>query len=158
MKYIKNDLIEADLLNNLGNLLFNLGKSDEAKEQFEKAIASDPDHVEALNNLGYVPRRENRCDRGRGGGGRRERPFEALPPARERAEPGADVLRTPVAGEAIGTERIDGDEQEVRGCGLRRCAAAEGRHAAGAEKEGETRLEHGGRGYRRPDVASSALC
>ncbi len=40
--------------NNLGPILFNEGKTDEAMEYFEKAIELNPDYTDAYNNRGYV--------------------------------------------------------------------------------------------------------
>ncbi len=39
---------------NLGQVLFGLGRADEARAQFERALAFDPEHAGALNGLGAL--------------------------------------------------------------------------------------------------------
>lgn len=39
---------------NLGQVLFGLGRTDEARAQFEAALAADPEHAGALNGLGAL--------------------------------------------------------------------------------------------------------
>ena len=41
-------------LNNYGNVLFHLGKLNEAKDAFEKSLLSNPNQTDALSNLGSV--------------------------------------------------------------------------------------------------------
>ncbi len=50
----------AELYNNLGFSLKQLGSFDTAEEQYQKALSIQPDFVEALNNLGalYLAKRQ----------------------------------------------------------------------------------------------------
>ena len=54
------DLAEAH--NNLGNVLKDQGKLDEAAAQFEQAVALKPDLAEAHNNLGNILREQGKLD------------------------------------------------------------------------------------------------
>jgi len=45
---------DAEVAFNLGNLLYGLGRLDEALVRFEQAVEFDPEYVEAWNNLGGV--------------------------------------------------------------------------------------------------------
>lgn len=49
-----NGWADAELAFNLGNLLYGLGRLDEALVRFEQAVEMDPEYVEAWNNLGGV--------------------------------------------------------------------------------------------------------
>ena len=44
-------------LNNLGNVLYQLGRRDEAMEQYRRALVRNPRNTEARNNLGMVLKR-----------------------------------------------------------------------------------------------------
>lgn len=46
--------------NNLGNALLKIGRADDAKPHFERALQLDPDYADAHNNLGVVMLRHNR--------------------------------------------------------------------------------------------------
>ena len=57
---IKNELAAVENISNTGLLyktageFFSKGQFDEAKEFYLKALASDPGHVDALNNIGFI--------------------------------------------------------------------------------------------------------
>ena len=52
--------IFSDALNNLGNLLDDLGDLNGAEIILREAVDADPDHTDALSNLGMVLHRQNK--------------------------------------------------------------------------------------------------
>jgi len=45
---------DVEIRYNLAKMFQDLGKTDEAIEQYKEAIATDPKHIPSLNNLGYI--------------------------------------------------------------------------------------------------------
>ena len=45
---------DADVYNNIGNVLKDKGKFDEALEVYNKALLFKPDYAEVYNNIGNV--------------------------------------------------------------------------------------------------------
>lgn len=45
---------DVEIRYNLAKMFQDMGKTDEAIEQYKEAIATDPKHIPSLNNLGYI--------------------------------------------------------------------------------------------------------
>jgi Tfp pilus assembly protein PilF len=55
--------VTPEMFNNLGSILMNLNRSDEALAAFERAIEMRPDYADALNNVGVLHRNARRIEK-----------------------------------------------------------------------------------------------